>query len=233
MAEVDADLARWLRMHRYLQPVELAKGESGMALLLLWEVDHRRDFPMCGDDENKLRSFTRRLKRRVAEDPELSQWVTTKAMQQPLAPGLADTHHERWSLRVCAPPTDEPQGWYTEFTGRWQDYLKTQSRPHQLGMLAAPSADSSNSSGGQRPAARTGATAPKRNRASLPDEPHNAAMPEQRAEEDTIEQPAPKRTRGLQGWLKPRRTEDATMGDNGPRPERGHPHGRGADGAPT
>ncbi len=45
MAEVDAALARWVRMHRYLQPVELADGESGMALLLLWEVDHQRDFP--------------------------------------------------------------------------------------------------------------------------------------------------------------------------------------------
>ncbi len=35
MAEVDAALARWVRMHRYLQPVEVADGESGMAWLLL------------------------------------------------------------------------------------------------------------------------------------------------------------------------------------------------------
>jgi hypothetical protein len=44
MAEMDAALARWVRMHRYLQPVELADGESSMELLLLWEVDHQRDF---------------------------------------------------------------------------------------------------------------------------------------------------------------------------------------------
>jgi hypothetical protein len=58
-------------------------------------VDHQRDFAICVDDDNKLRSFTQRLKRRVAEDPELSGWLVSKNMQQPLAPGLAETHHER------------------------------------------------------------------------------------------------------------------------------------------
>jgi hypothetical protein len=80
----------------------------GMALLLLWEVDHTCDFPMCGDDDNKLRSFTWRLKRRVAEDPGFSAWLVSKYMQQPLSPGLVDTHHERWSLRVGAPLAGDP-----------------------------------------------------------------------------------------------------------------------------
>ena len=253
MAEVDAALARWVRMHRYLQPVELADGESGMALLLLWEVDHQRDFPMCGDDDNKLRSFTRRLKRRVAEDPELSGWLVSKNMQQPLAPGLADTHHERWSLRVCAPPADEPQGWYTEFIERWRAYLVTQTRPHQLGMVAAhtgAAASSSSSStstdqtanvretiGQRRPRDQeemeTVAAATKRRRAPAPVAPPAAAPPARQREEENTEMPAAKWRRGLRGRLQPRRTEDTDAGDTGPRPVPGHPHGRGVDGAPT
>ena len=239
MAEADANLARWLRMHRYLQPVEVTKGESGMALLLLWEVDHRRDFPMMGNDDNKLRSFTRRLKRRVAEDPELSGWLESKVMQQPLSPGLADTHHERWSLRVCAPAAGEPQGWYTEFTGRWQAYLVTQSRPHQQSMAAANSSSSSGAAGepeqaGGPPDAGTRAMAPrKKRRADNPAVPQDAAAPDRRPEEVAAVEPAPKRSRGLRGWLQPRQMGDVDMGDSGPRPVPAHPHGRGADGAPT
>jgi hypothetical protein len=116
------NLTWWLRMHRYVQPAELADGESGMALLILWEVDHQRDFPMRGGEDSKLRSFTRRLKRRVAMDPELSQWLESKPMQKPLAPGLADMHGQ------------ETRRGGTRSS--WRDYLVTQSQPYYLNRAA-------------------------------------------------------------------------------------------------
>ncbi len=68
------------------------------------------------------------------------------------------THHERWSMRVCA-PADEPQGWYTEFIGRWQAYLVTQTRPHQLGMVAAHTGDTASSSSSSTSSNSTNQTA--------------------------------------------------------------------------
>ena len=41
----NAGLADWVRQHRYLQPVPVELGESGAALLLLWEVDHQQESP--------------------------------------------------------------------------------------------------------------------------------------------------------------------------------------------
>ena len=41
MASVDCGLVKWLAEHPFLVPTELVEsGESRMALLLLWEVDH-------------------------------------------------------------------------------------------------------------------------------------------------------------------------------------------------
>ena len=95
-----------------------------MALLLLWEVEHGGPFPSAGANRaTGLAGFTRRLMRRVAADEELRLWLVTKEVQRPLAPGLPDSHHTRWSLRVCPPPAAEPQGWYTTFTSRWRAYL--------------------------------------------------------------------------------------------------------------
>ena len=124
MAEVDAGLAAWIRTHRYLQPTEPERGESGMALLLLWEVDHGRPFPTRGGGERSavLLGFTRRLRARVGADEELRQWMVCQDVQQQLAPGLADTHHFRWSVRIVAPAPAEPQGWYVEFTTRWRAF---------------------------------------------------------------------------------------------------------------
>ena len=45
MQATNKDLAEWVKGHRYLVPTEVENGESGMALLLLWEVDHGRPFP--------------------------------------------------------------------------------------------------------------------------------------------------------------------------------------------
>ena len=134
ITSINATLAPWIRQHRYLQPTEVEFGECSMALLLLWEVEHGCSFPTQGDGSDRpavLEGFTKRLISRVAADPELSQWLTHRSLQQPLSPGLADTHHVRWSLRICRPPPAEPQGWYDEFVSRWRAYLVTQTNPSQ------------------------------------------------------------------------------------------------------
>jgi ribonuclease HI len=125
-AAVNAGLATWLCGHRYLVPTAVATGESGMALLILWEVDHQQSFPSEGGAglTAALVGFTRRLLERVARDPRL-EWLESADMAVPLGPGLAPTHHRRWAVRVTAPAQAEPQGWYEDFVQRWRAYLET------------------------------------------------------------------------------------------------------------
>ena len=122
----NAGLVEWVRQHRHLAPAEHADGESGMALLLLWEVDHGREFPRQGGDGSSaaLLGFTRRLKQRVGADPELSQWLQPRDCHRALAPGLPPVHHVWWSVRISRPAVGEPQGWYAEFVRRWRLYLE-------------------------------------------------------------------------------------------------------------
>ena len=141
MAAADSDLARWIRTHPHLTPAEPALGESGMALLILWEVDHQQPFPTqapAHDLPALLKGFTRRLKQRIAGDDELSRWFTSEVLQRPLAPGLADTHHTRWSVRLVPPGPDQPRGWYDAFVSRWRTYLATQAQPTGQQLLPSP-----------------------------------------------------------------------------------------------
>jgi hypothetical protein len=126
MAGVDAGLADWLRGHRYITPAPVESGESGMALLILWEVNHGRPFPSGAESDTpaaRLASFCRRLRVRVAKDDELRVWLVVKEMQFPLAPGLPASHQLRWSVRVERPGPAEPQEWYETFSARWRTYL--------------------------------------------------------------------------------------------------------------
>ena len=125
MASADAGLAAWIHNHRYLVASDTASGESGMALLILWEVDHQQTFPTQGAEglTSALVGFTRRLQLRAAQDPRLA-WLKSEDMALPLAPGLAPTHHKRWSVRVLAPTAEEPQGWYTDFVTRWRAFTE-------------------------------------------------------------------------------------------------------------
>ncbi len=61
-----------------------------MALLILWEVDHGCPFPSLAEDSQayRLASFTKRMKKGVARDEELKEWLVCKEMQMPLSPGL-------------------------------------------------------------------------------------------------------------------------------------------------
>jgi hypothetical protein len=165
LASIDAGLASWIRQHRHLQPVDVTAGESGMALLLLWEVDHAQPFPTMGDATDRaavLTGFTRRLQARIAADDELSQWLLCRDLQQPLAPGLADTHHRRWSVRICRPKAGEPQGWYDDFVSRWRSYLATQARPHVQPQAASASPDPSDTPSSSAMALPGATPAPKR-----------------------------------------------------------------------
>ena len=131
MASVNAGLAEWIVGHRHLLPVSSpAAGESGMALLILWEVDHRQAFPTQGGAAltPALTGFTRRLVRQVELDSRLA-WMEFADLALPLSPGLAPTHHRRWSVRVAAPAPGDPQGWYLEFSARWRAYLEVFAQP--------------------------------------------------------------------------------------------------------
>ena len=77
MAEADAGLARWVSEHRYLVATAVERGESGMALLMLWEVDHGRPYPSTGGQglSGALKGFTRRLQDRISQDAVLFQWL--------------------------------------------------------------------------------------------------------------------------------------------------------------
>ena len=122
MASTDTVWTAWIRNHRYLVATDV---ELGIALLLLWEVDHQRAFPTQGTEGLSaiLTGFSKRLQQQVAKDPRLA-WLTSEDLNLPLAPGLAPTHHKRWSVRVLAPAATEPQGWYDDFVARWRAYTE-------------------------------------------------------------------------------------------------------------
>ena len=74
MSGVDAGLAAWVRSHRYFAAAEVKHGESGIALLVLQEVDHGRPFPVgaeSGTAAAVLVTFCLRLRTRVVQDDEL------------------------------------------------------------------------------------------------------------------------------------------------------------------
>ena len=101
-----------------------------MALLILWEVDHGRQFPSVGEQSlsGTLAGFSWWLEAKMTKDPQLT-WVSWREVQVPLCPGLAPTHHRRWSVRLVAPSAGEPQGWYQEFLRRWRAYLEVLAHP--------------------------------------------------------------------------------------------------------
>ena len=102
MTAADAGLVEWIKHHRYLVPATAGAGESGMALLLLWEVDHQQPYPSQGGDglTGALIGFSRRLQDKVAKDPELAEWLVWRDVHAPLSAGLAPSHHRRWAVRA-------------------------------------------------------------------------------------------------------------------------------------
>ena len=224
MAGVDAELAAWLRGHRYLVPTAVEQGEAGMALLLLWEVDHGRPFPAGVAGESAaatLASFSRRLRTRVAQDDELSAWLQVREMQFPLAPGLPASHQLRWSVRVRRPEPGEATGWYNDFVARWRAYLASLLPASQRAQPAAEVLE-----GRPRKRQRAVPPSPDAGQANMIVEVP-AVVPVQQAPDGAAVRPAGRRQRvrarspavvpgpgtkrprmDLRGWLQPRNMEE-------------------------
>lgn len=238
MVAATSGLADWLRGHGSLTPVPVEKGESGMALLILWEVDHGCSFPtLAGDSSSqRLLGFTRRLKDRVGRDSELREWLDCRDMNAPLAEGLAASHHTRWAVQISPPQGGVAVEWYRTFTERWKSYLLTLTGPR-----LEPSQEATSSTANAAPARRSGvrrgrteeaaeaAEAPKRRRAAAPSRPAPQPPDEQvRKFKDRVRPPADaevaerpkKRQATLGAWLQPQLA---------PRGE----HGRANEGPPT
>ena len=217
----------------FLRAVAVEEGESGMALLLLWELDHGCPFPSEteGNRACLLGSFTRRLRAAVAKDAELREWLVAKEMGCPLAPGLPPSYHCRWSVRICPPAGGMAVEWYRIFSERWKAYLLSLAAPQPT---AAPQ-----QSGDQVARARRGrSTSPppvaaKRRQAAPPARPRipnpavypaPAAQSSQRRSASAVDlepvAPPRKRQTLLGAWLQPRTAAP---------PE----HGRAAEGPPT
>ena len=245
MTEVDAGLAEWVRNHAFLRPVPVEEGESGMALLFLWEVDHGCPFPsMAGASRAALLTgFTRRLKERVARDDELKEWLVCKYMQVPLSPGLPTSHHCRWSVRISSPPGGLEVGWYRAFTEKWKDYLQSlagtqgaceeassSSRALSVSPTAAPRRGRSEEFSDQGPSKHRRAVPPARqspspaagsSQAGLSLDPAGpSARTRVRGVSPGAEQPPRKRQATLSAWLQPQKSQHG-------------PHGRANQGPPT
>ena len=257
-ASQDPNLALWVRTHRYLLTEDVLTGEPGVALLLLWEVDHGRAWPTTARNRTGvLVGFTRRLAQQVAKDDELQGWFIPQELQRPLAPGLPDSHHLFWPVRVSQPPPSDPQGWYEDFVARWKAYLATLAVP--LGVAAAPasavSATPSSStlaaspvpvvpaagaSGLQRARAATTPLPPtKRRRAIAPARPDAGDGDDQASrvrprETSSVQEPPAKRRRDIRSFFQ-RPVPIGILGQAG-IPAHGapdHHHGRASQGPPT
>ena len=159
-------LDAWVKDHPHLQAVPLKDGESSVALLLLWEADHKCLFPCSKVDlRARLNNFTKRLLDSVAADDELSRWLQHRKTQMVLSPGLRPTTCTRWAVRI-RPAVGAP------FLGVWKSHLASllqyQQRPP--GVRPRPR-DSSPSEGPARPSKRPRTSPPpsrKRARSGAP-----------------------------------------------------------------
>ena len=246
MAAADIGLVPWLKGHRYLMPTAVESGESGMALLLLWEVDHQQAYPSTGGPglAGALLGFSKRLQERAKHDVEVSQWLCWKDMATPLSAGLAPSHHRRWSVRIAAPGADEPQGWYEEFVARWRAYLETMARPsgpgpgallaEQMARIRPAAVDAvpaapAPATRARRPAVRAvpeadvgeAPAAPARKRARVVPSA-TLSRKRLRPEGGQVEAPVVQRQRTLMGWVQAPRSA--------PSPQR---HGRATEGPLT
>ena len=84
------------------------QGEPYIALLLLWEADHKQEYSFqAAEVAGRLSSFTKHLKVAVAKDDQLSRWLVSKSLCRRLAPGLPQLHYLYWSVR-CDVKVGEP-----------------------------------------------------------------------------------------------------------------------------
>jgi hypothetical protein len=255
-------LASWIRHHPHLRAAAIDQGESGMALLLLWEVEHGGPFPSTAANRSSslLTGFTRRLQNAIAQDtniPPLGEWLSMQTMGCPLGPGLPPTYHARWSVRIT--PPSAPADWYAQFTARWRAYLLSLVCP--ASPSSAVEASSSSSAALPRPpspgppdapvAASTSSAAPspapgpprgrtndsavppaKRHRTNPPERPIAPAAP--RAPSAPQRAPPYRPRSASPGLAQPPRKKQSTLA-SWLQPPRQRPaaHGRATEGPPT
>ena len=72
----ELELPRWIKTHHFLHAVPVEQGEPSIALLLLWEADHKKEYPSQAVElMARLVSFTKRLTAAVEADAELKVWL--------------------------------------------------------------------------------------------------------------------------------------------------------------
>ena len=115
----------WLKRHPHFREVPVRDGEASIALLLLWEVDHGKQFPSRATDlSGRLGGFTRQLITAVAADTELSQWMVSDYIHCTLGIAVPWSWHRKWSVRIDS-AVGEP------FLSTWKAHLLSLAvRPH-------------------------------------------------------------------------------------------------------
>lgn len=250
MTRAALGLGDWLARHKSLRPVAAEAGESGMALLILWEVDHGVPFPSSAGDSSAglLMAFTKKLKAQVARHPDLQGWLHFRDVSTPLAPGVAPSYHTRWSVQIRPPPEGVEADWYRLFVHRWKAYLLSLAGPRDAageGASSSSAAAASASAGVPRRAGRRRERSPsvaeeglpRRRRAAAPERPGGASQPPRslpsagerrpgsvlgpRAPDAPEAEPVRKRQATLASWINPRVAQ------------RSPAHGRAVEGPPT
>ena len=219
MEDTDAGLAAWLRLHPHLRAATAEQGLPSKALLLLWEVDHGVPFPSTagGSESALVLGFTKRLRRRVLLDTELSQYMVPRDVVGALGPGLRDSHNLRWPVQIVPPPDAEPQPWFELFQRRWKDYLASMR-------ISAPAADADH-----RRTRTVDELAPAKRRRTAPPARQPAGPPAS-ARTST---PARPRSPGAEADG-PHRKKQATLASwRQPTPIAPPRHGRAVQGPPT
>ncbi len=153
-------LNSWVKTHPFLQAVPLDQGEASVALLLLWEADHKKLYPAGKVDiRSRLQNFSKRLTDAVAADAELSVWMHSKTkLRGVLSPGLKPSCYTRWAVRI-KPEVGEP------FLGSWKAYLASVVQQQQQGLVGRVHGRSSSpSSTESRRSAKRPKPAPARTR---------------------------------------------------------------------
>ena len=120
----ELELPRWIKTHHFLHAVPVEQGEPSIALLLLWEADHKKEYPSQAVElMARLVSFTKRLTAAVEADAELKVWLVRKQIHGALSPGLPRSVYLRWSVRIDS-TVGEP------FLSTWKQHLSREVRRH-------------------------------------------------------------------------------------------------------
>ena len=130
-------LQSWVKKHPHHQAVPLGQGEPSVALLLLWEADHKQFYP-CGkaDLSSRLNYFSKCLVDAVTADCELSGWLKHGKTRMTLSSGLRPTSNTRWAVRIR--PEVGPS-----FLQAWKAHLRTLVHRQQHHPLPSSSAGAS------------------------------------------------------------------------------------------